>query len=86
MRRHVISNDPWRRMSRIFCLDGKAIPGAQPRIIACWSIQSFGWTKTGDRWRELPERWGNWNSVWRRFDRWARKGGLGMRLPRLPVS
>jgi transposase len=25
-------------------------------------------------WRDLPERFGNWNSVWRRFDRWAKKG------------
>ena len=30
--------------------------------------------KTGVPWRDLPERLGNWNSVWRRFDRWARKG------------
>jgi transposase len=22
----------------------------------------------------VPERFGNWNSVWRRFDRWAEKG------------
>lgn len=30
--------------------------------------------KTGVPWRDLPDRFGNWNSVWRRFDRWARKG------------
>ena len=30
--------------------------------------------KTGAPWRDLPERFGNWNSVWRRFDRWAAKG------------
>ena len=30
--------------------------------------------KTGAPWRDLPERFGKWNSVWRRFDRWARKG------------
>ena len=30
--------------------------------------------KTGAPWRDLPERFGNWNSTWRRFDRWARKG------------
>ena len=22
----------------------------------------------------MPERFGHWNSVWRRFDRWAKKG------------
>ena len=30
--------------------------------------------KTGIPWRDLPERFGNWNSVWRRFDRWSENG------------
>ena len=30
--------------------------------------------RTGIPWRDLPERYGNWNSVWRRFDRWCAKG------------
>lgn len=30
--------------------------------------------KTGAPWRDLPERLGKWNSVWRRFARWCKKG------------
>jgi transposase len=30
--------------------------------------------RTGIPWRDLPPRFGNWNAVWRRFDRWARAG------------
>ena len=30
--------------------------------------------KTGIPWRDLPERFGKWNSVWRRFDRWCAAG------------
>jgi len=30
--------------------------------------------KTGAPWRDVPERFGNWNSIWKRFDRWSRKG------------
>jgi transposase len=30
--------------------------------------------KAGLPWRDLPERFGPWNSAWRRFDRWARRG------------
>lgn len=30
--------------------------------------------RTGAAWADLPERLGNGNSQWRRFDRWAAKG------------
>src|SRR5436305_9362576 len=30
--------------------------------------------RTGIPWEDLPERLGNGNSQWRRFDRWARAG------------
>ena len=30
--------------------------------------------RTGIPWRDLPERFGKWNSVWRRFDRWCASG------------
>jgi putative transposase len=30
--------------------------------------------RTGIPWRDLPERYGHWNSVWRRFDRWCANG------------
>lgn len=30
--------------------------------------------RTGIPWIDLPERYGNWNSIWRRFRRWSAKG------------
>ena len=30
--------------------------------------------RTGIPWRDLPGRFGNWNSVWRRYDRWCATG------------
>jgi transposase len=27
--------------------------------------------RTGAPWRDVPERFGKWNSIYRRFDRWA---------------
>jgi transposase len=30
--------------------------------------------RTVAAWEDLPDRLGNWNSQWRRFDRWAKAG------------
>lgn len=31
-------------------------------------------TGEGARWRALPERFGSWNTIWRRFARWRDQG------------
>ena len=73
MRRHEIKDEDWERIADL--LPGQ--PG-QPGVTAQDNrlfINAVLWiAKTGAPWRDLPERLGNWNSVWRRFDRWASKG------------
>ena len=32
------------------------------------------WRRTGVPWRDLPDEFGPWKTVFNRFDRWARKG------------
>ena len=73
MRRHEISVDHWNRIKDL--LPGReGDPGVTARDNRLF-INAVLWiAKTGAPWRDLPERFGNWNSVWRRFDRWARKG------------
>jgi transposase len=71
--RHAISDEHWERIKDL--LPGR--PG-QPGWTAKDNrlfVDAVLWiAKTGAPWRDLPERFGNWNSVWRRFDRWSRKG------------
>ena len=38
-------------------------------------VEAVLWiVRTGAPWRDLPEVFGNWNSTFRRFNRWSAKG------------
>src|SRR5215212_962158 len=71
--RHAISDENWERIKDL--LPGKkGDPGVTARDNRLF-IDAVLWiAKTGAPWRDLPERFGPWNTVWKRFDRWARKG------------
>ena len=73
MHRHEIANEQWERIKGF--LPGQA---ADPGVTASDNrhfVNAVLWiAKTGAPWRDLPERFGKWNSVWRRFDRWSAKG------------
>jgi transposase len=73
MRRHEISDDRWERIKEL--LPGRpGDPGVTAKDNRLF-INAVLWIgKTGAPWRDLPERFGPWNSAWRRFDRWAKKG------------
>ena len=71
--RHAISDADWDRIKDL--LPGRAgQTGWLARDNRLFVDAVLWWAKTGVPWRDLPERFGNGNSVWRRFDRWARKG------------
>ncbi|MCY4303682.1 MAG: IS5 family transposase [Aestuariivita sp.] len=70
--RTVLTDAMWERMEPL--LSGKATdPGrtADNRLF----LEAVLWRfRTGSPWRDLPPRFGNWNSVFRRFRRWVQKG------------
>ena len=76
MRRHEIKEEDWERIKDF--LPGQA---GDPGVTAMDNrlfINAVLWIgKTGAPWRDLPERFGPWGSVWKRFDRWAKKGVWG---------
>jgi transposase len=72
-RRHAIREPDWERIQDL--LPGKAgDPGVTAKDNRLFLDAILWIAKTGAPWRDLPERFGNWNSIWKRFSRWARKG------------
>jgi len=71
--RNVLSDTQWQRVAPL--LPGK--PGDPGRSAGDnrLFLEAVLWiARTGSPWRDLHERFGNWNSVFRRFRRWAEKG------------
>ncbi len=73
MLRLLLRDDQWARIEPL--LQGKAgdrgRTGADNRLF----VEAVLWiARTGVPWRDLPAEFGTWNSVFRRFSRWADKG------------
>jgi len=71
--RRGLSDAQWQRIKRR--IPGKegdrGRSGADNRLF----VDAVLWVlRTGSPWRDLPAEFGNWNSVFQRFRRWAKKG------------
>ena len=70
--RTILTDAMWERIEPL--LSGKATdPGrtADNRLF----LEAVLWRfRTGTPWRDLPPRFGNWNSIFQRFRRWVKKG------------
>lgn len=73
MRRHELTDAQWSRIENL--LPGR--PGEHGGVAkdnrnfvnAIWYV-----AKTGISWRDLPERFGKWDTVFHRFNEWCKKG------------
>jgi transposase len=72
MHRHALTDDQWRRLQAVLPKQ-KAGPEAMRGDRLFIEAVLFR-AKTGLPWRDLPERFGPWKSVYNRFANWARKG------------
>lgn len=73
MERHDLRDDQWERLQPLLPPIKPKVgkPNLEHRPI----VNGIRWhLRTGAPWRDLPERYGNWNTVYSRFRRWTRKG------------
>ena len=71
--RLVLSDGQWERIAPRIIGDERTrgSSGRDNRLF----VEAVLWlVRTGVPWRDLPEDFGPWNSVFRRFSRWSRKG------------
>ena len=72
-KRYELSERQWRRVEGL--LPGKpgdpGRTGADNRLF----VNGVRWVlRSGAHWHDLPERYGKWKSVHKRFTRWAKSG------------
>ena len=71
--RMVISDGLWERMAPL--LPGKVIDRGVTAKDNRMFLEALFWkVRTGSPWRNLPDRFGKWNSQFRRFRRWCTSG------------
>lgn len=71
--RLILNDSQWARMAPHIIGDGRSrgTSGQDNRLF----VEAVLWiVRTGAPWRDLPDAFGHWNSVFRRFSRWSAKG------------
>ncbi len=72
MDRDVLRDEQWERLAPL--LPGKiGDPGRSASDNRLFVEAVLHVARTGGPWRDLPGRFGNWNSNFQRFRRWAKK-------------
>jgi len=71
--RGLMTDDEWAVVAPF--LTTPSAQGGRPPADHRQVLDAVLWiNRTGAPWRDLPEEFGNWNSVWRQFRRWCLSG------------
>lgn len=77
MHRHELSDADWKRIEPLL----RVRPAPRSKRGDRDFVNAVIWrVKTGVPWRDLPERFGSWKTVYNRFSRWGEARRLGAAL------
>jgi transposase len=72
MTRQEISDEQWAVLAPLF---PKPKRTGRPPMDMRLTVEGIAWRfRTGAPWRDVPERFGNWNSIYQRFADWSEDG------------
>lgn len=85
MDRRVLRDDQWERIAPL--LPGKAGDPGRSAADNRLFLEAVLWiVRVGAPWRDRPECFGNWNSVFQRCRRWVRSGVFETVFPALSAD
>ncbi len=68
-----LRNDQWQKIVCFLHENPRVYVGQEKQCRRF--VEGVLWMlKSGAQWRLLPKRYGNWNTVYKRFDRWSERG------------
>ena len=83
VRRHELTDEQWQVIEPLLPPSGtKGRPRVDDRRVINGMLFK---AKTGVAWRDLPERYGPWKTIYTRFWRWSRDGTLTTLVARARV-
>jgi transposase len=83
VRRHELTDEQWQVIEPLLPRSGaKGRPRVDDRRVINGMLFK---AKTGVAWRDLPERYGPWKTIYTRFWRWSRDGTLTMLVAKARV-
>jgi len=75
-RRYEISESEWERIKEMFPPERTGKPG-RPSNDNLTTLNGILWiARSGAPWRDMPERYGSWSTVYDRFKKWSETGVL----------
>ena len=84
MARHRLTDDQWECIRPIFAPRART---GRPPLDRRNVVDGIIWIlRTGAPWRDLPDEFGCWSSVWDLFDKWASDGTLDEIVTRLRAA